>query len=973
MINQTSVFRSGTFRPALWINLQTAFLGLALLGLFGVPAWAQNKTYYVDSVNGSDSYNGLSDVIPPPPPAPPSTVGPWKTLAKVNGITFQPGDSILFKRGCSWNGNLYPKGNGTATARITWGAYGPATDPKPKIIGNDASHKSAIQFWGRSYTTLQDFEVTNDGSGTPYPVNPLATDPGEKEGERMGILIGLGAQGTARGIRILNNDIHHVRGYSAKANNNNTKSAGIYILVQDDNGSGLRYNFDDLLIEGNYVHDMTAVGSYFKAPGWLSQTDKTWWSTNVVYRNNIFYRVGSDGLTLNGCDAPLVESNVCLDAGYYGRDIGAIAGLWTCICTRNTVFQFNEVARTRNEFTNGLNGDSQAFDVDYGTEGSHTFQYNYTHDNDGGILIVMPKQYSNSVDLPKTTVFRYNLCVNDGRSTNSSSQFPVYPVPGVSTAEIYNNVFYSTRPEGFRIRDNSATTFTNNIFYASLGIYGTKTWYSNNCFWGHNPEVADPYKIVADPQFVGPLAGVGADGYIPGNVDRFKLKPTSPCINRGKNMANNGGYDFWDNLLYSGTADIGIHEAGNTGAPAAVTIIDNPPAPSVVSYSSTTLWTHSTLQADFYLQTKSTSDQVGQWCQVAFNGTNISLYGRKFLNAAKLNVYLDGATTPTAVVDCYSPVDTWRTELCRLTGLSNGAHTVKYTIAAKNPLSTGTYVSLDYFQVASVTPPALAVATDIDDTAGTYAGTWTAVANNPVFYGKTYHKSSTAGDSAVFNFTGTGVRLLGTRAGDCGKVNISIDNGPAVQRDLFLPISYPGNEDLRTPLFEINGLPNTSHTIRATVDATANPKATGTKVEIDSVQGLVGGQQPEVVVDNPAVAGVVSYGGGTWVHSTGGSSYYNGTSSSSVTLGAYVNFSFTGTGASIYGNASPNGGKMNVSIDGGAPVLVDTYASVLAYQSQLFTVSGLASGPHTLTATVAYKNPASGGNYVTLDFFKYQP
>ncbi|MFX0186585.1 MAG: carbohydrate binding domain-containing protein [Candidatus Hodarchaeota archaeon] len=75
--------------------------------------------YYVDSINGDDSNPGTSGT-------------PWKTIRKVNSMTFKPGDSILFKRGGSWREYLDPQ-NGNSTDKITYGTYG--TGPKPKFIG----------------------------------------------------------------------------------------------------------------------------------------------------------------------------------------------------------------------------------------------------------------------------------------------------------------------------------------------------------------------------------------------------------------------------------------------------------------------------------------------------------------------------------------------------------------------------------------------------------------------------------------------------------------------------------------------------------------------------------------------------------------------------------------------------------------------------------------------------------------------
>ena len=46
-------------------------------------AWS--ATYYVDATNGNDASNGLSEATP------------WKTVAKVNASSFNPGDQILLK------------------------------------------------------------------------------------------------------------------------------------------------------------------------------------------------------------------------------------------------------------------------------------------------------------------------------------------------------------------------------------------------------------------------------------------------------------------------------------------------------------------------------------------------------------------------------------------------------------------------------------------------------------------------------------------------------------------------------------------------------------------------------------------------------------------------------------------------------------------------------------------------------------
>jgi hypothetical protein len=85
---------------------------------------ARSTTYYV-SFNGGDDSRSAAQAQ--------SSASPWKTIAKVNAMqsTFAPGDSILFKRGDTWVGEmLVPAKNGTSGSPIVYGAYGTGDNPK---------------------------------------------------------------------------------------------------------------------------------------------------------------------------------------------------------------------------------------------------------------------------------------------------------------------------------------------------------------------------------------------------------------------------------------------------------------------------------------------------------------------------------------------------------------------------------------------------------------------------------------------------------------------------------------------------------------------------------------------------------------------------------------------------------------------------------------------------------------------------
>jgi hypothetical protein len=110
------------------VNIPVARKILVLIFL----AWsglASATAYYVSSSVGSDSNNGTSAATP------------WQTIAHVNGQTFSPGDSVLFKRGDVWNESLAPASSGSSGNPIAFDAYG--TGAAPNLTGYYAVPSSA--------------------------------------------------------------------------------------------------------------------------------------------------------------------------------------------------------------------------------------------------------------------------------------------------------------------------------------------------------------------------------------------------------------------------------------------------------------------------------------------------------------------------------------------------------------------------------------------------------------------------------------------------------------------------------------------------------------------------------------------------------------------------------------------------------------------------------------------------------------
>ena len=91
-------------------------IAVGMLGLLWSGA-AGATTYYVSSSMGSDGNNGISA----------NTA--WQTIGYVNAQTFQPGDTVLFKRGDTWNESLAPQSSGSLGNPISFDAYGTGAAP----------------------------------------------------------------------------------------------------------------------------------------------------------------------------------------------------------------------------------------------------------------------------------------------------------------------------------------------------------------------------------------------------------------------------------------------------------------------------------------------------------------------------------------------------------------------------------------------------------------------------------------------------------------------------------------------------------------------------------------------------------------------------------------------------------------------------------------------------------------------------
>jgi len=140
MGNETNGTRRLVFRATIFSYL--------LLG--GAATSAGDTTYYVDSIDGHDDHKGIS------------AQSVWKSLAKLDGIEFKPGDRILLRAGCRFAGSLHPRGAGVEGKPIVIDRYGDGADP---VVAGQGKVENTIRLHDQQYWEIRNLTVTNTDGG----------------------------------------------------------------------------------------------------------------------------------------------------------------------------------------------------------------------------------------------------------------------------------------------------------------------------------------------------------------------------------------------------------------------------------------------------------------------------------------------------------------------------------------------------------------------------------------------------------------------------------------------------------------------------------------------------------------------------------------------------------------------------------------------------------------------------------------
>ena len=527
-------------------------------------------TYYI-SPTGSDSNNGSS------------LATAWKTVAAANAHTLSAGDSVLLQGGSTFAGPLSIGSDdvGTANAPITISSFGNGraiinagtgdgikvldtsgiTISNINVIGNGPTQNGSGQDSGIGINVFSD--KTN---GTKY--SDISIDSVDVGGFGF-VDIGIGAAQLTSGfanVSITNSVVH------------NAKECGVYVYSGNHRTNPAPYamSFSNI-----YVGHVTA----YQIEGYAGNNDS------------------GNGILVSNTNGGTIEYSVAYDNGAKNVSTGGgNCGIW-CYNSNNFVIQYNE------SYGNvSAHIDANGFDLDGGCTNC-IMQYNYSHDNYGsGYLLA---EFANGQTFSGNIV-RYNISQNDARHNNNSA-FMVWAAGSnhpITNTEIYGNTIYLTKPANYSPEAFLITTATtnvhvyNNIFAVSPGLnaivvkaVGSGLVFQGNDYWNGTAGSAGiawgsaNYTTLAawqaatgqeklngvsvgqsiNPQWQSPgTAGTLNNAEILSTINSYLLKPTSPLLDAGVNLASmgikTGNLDYYGNPLpnSSGGYSIGANQYTTT-------------------------------------------------------------------------------------------------------------------------------------------------------------------------------------------------------------------------------------------------------------------------------------------------------------------------------------------------------------------------------------------------------------------------
>lgn len=306
------------------------------------PTPTVGQDYYIDSDSGNDNNRGTRENRP------------WQTLDKVSGMTFQPGDRILFKRGSSYEGTVTINGDGTATNPITISAYG--TGEAPSFTNPNFSDG-----FGNAMRVRGDYHIVENLYF--HHTAPASDDVGFE------IVWSVGALHVSLGhdhVIIRNNEFANIpkaiQSYSQHSlitNNTihdpNMNQANGFLSAPNWGPIGIHLGIGNQEVSYNTIENMFVAGGEYGADGGAIEIDdgRNHKDNIHIHHNQTTHNMGFIEISWWDDAEKMTSSNVTIDHNV-SRDYQDFVLWWAP--TSNSVIENNTIIRTDNQYTGPFDG-----------------------------------------------------------------------------------------------------------------------------------------------------------------------------------------------------------------------------------------------------------------------------------------------------------------------------------------------------------------------------------------------------------------------------------------------------------------------------------------------------------------------------------------------------------------------------------------------------------------------------------------
>lgn len=449
-----------------------------------VSCSAPTSSYYVNSQTGNDSNSGTIEK-------------PFQTIAKVNQLKLQAGNSVFFAGGQTFQGNLYLKGiSGTKESPVQVSSYGNGR----AII--DAENGTGLKADSCAWLQLKNLKVVgtdrlkgNEGSGIELrKTQNCSIDSVETSGFLWSGVKAVGGK---------NLQITHVYAHD-------NGFSGINVESDGQDAGGLEGSWGKSF-HNVYIAHCVAENN----PG-----------CPVVKNNH-----SGNGILIGGVTKGLIEYCEAMNNGWdMPREGNGPVGIWAYQSDSITI----QYCYAHDNKTSAKGKDGGGFDLDGGITNS-VVQYNYSANNEGAGYGLF--QYYGAT-IWKNNIVRNNFSYNDGRK-NGQAGFLLWIANGspepISDCRIYENTVINCygHAVSFEPGDYPRFEFRNNIFvltnlpgsfvngsFSGATFTENKVWVTNQNLPLAFPE--DKKAVWADPKISIPTDNNQLNEYI---REKLGLRP----------------------------------------------------------------------------------------------------------------------------------------------------------------------------------------------------------------------------------------------------------------------------------------------------------------------------------------------------------------------------------------------------------------------------------------------------------------